>query len=60
MEPYYRIVCNGASDGCGWATVSSDKGRARSYGEDHALSMRHEVIIQNINDGLVLDGRVRK
>lgn len=60
LEPYFHATCNGTDvppEGCSWRAQGSDRARIREQGESHATAAGHEVVIQNTNDGLVLDGR---
>lgn len=60
LDPYYHASCNGTDvppRGCGWTRSGSNRRDVRDDAEQHAQDVGHEVVIQNTNDGLVLDGR---
>jgi hypothetical protein len=58
LEPFYRAVCNGApAIGCDWSSEGSSYRALRIRAENHAVIRCHEVVVSNVNDGLVLDGR---
>ncbi len=58
LDPYYRLVCNGRdAQGCIFTKLADDKREARALAVQHAKEARHEVVVQNINDGLVVDYR---
>ena len=62
LEPYYRAVCNGTDVppiGCDWTKEGSSYRALRLAAENHAVIRCHEVVVSNVNDGLVLDGRRR-
>jgi hypothetical protein len=60
LVPYYQAGCNGDdASGCGWKWQSGDRAEVKWEATRHATDWQHEVVIQNLNDGLVLDGRVR-
>lgn len=60
LVPIYRATCNGGDDnrGCAFLTVEARYlPEIRRIAAEHARTAQHEAVVQNLNDGLVLDGR---
>lgn len=58
LVPFYRATCNGGgSFGCDWQYEGSDYRFVRLHAEVHASIRSHETLVQNLNDGIVFDGR---
>lgn len=63
LVPIYRATCNGGDDnrGCAFLSVESRYlPEIRRITAEHARTAQHEAVVQNLNDGLVLDGRPRR